>query len=163
MNRKKISAADRVRLIQNEVFGATIIYEAAKSFHKTSEKMRGIPLASALMILPVVLDDKFSTELSARKTSTALFRVIVENPNLRVGFQKRLQNFANLSCRAIHLGLNSGLLKYDLSKNEILPGKVKGFRKIEKNDRLAKASRRFGEGSFYLGINQLSNLLEVRF
>lgn len=154
----------RFKLVQNEALGAILIHVCANAYFDESMKLRHLPLELALLTLPLVFNERFCLTFYKMRSSSALFRLMIDNPQLRVGIQKRVESLAKLTFRALDIGNSTGLFNYDSTTQTFQALKLKIPDDIKNsNSEMFYCADKLGRGFLSLGFNQVSTLLGVRY
>jgi hypothetical protein len=157
-------------IAQNESFGAACLWESVARYCKELDDGRGMPIAQAFIVLPLVFNKDSATTIEGKTmTEGSFFRALTENRALAGGVQRRVTSMVQLTLDSLNLGLSSELIRLDPEALELFPGRKslpgdKPVSQLSSNVRVALgAARRVGYWLATTPIGVLCNLLKVNF
>lgn len=101
------------RLVQNDTFGATIVWSAVAEYFKVRRRESGIPLPLSMLILPLCYHAPTSKVIASCMPSSGLYMALSKDRTIPAGLQLRMEHMVAQSMRAILVGSNAGLIGID--------------------------------------------------
>ena len=106
-------------IVQNPALGACVLWHYTKSFMDETGQRHGPSLLQTMPVLPLVFHEDTTDGLGRRRFDGGLYTALAADRTLFVGLQKRLEDMAPQTFRALHLAFGSGLLAYDRETGEL--------------------------------------------
>ncbi|QDU14015.1 hypothetical protein CA11_18190 [Gimesia maris] len=151
---------------QNLVLASWALWGATSRYDEEVNSERGVPFPQMFLVLPLVFHKKSASIIQAKQmTEGSFYRALTDNRTLIVGLQQRVQNYSDITMKALNLSFASKLLLLDKDSLEIAPGRKSLPAGTQENDVkiIIKASKRIG---YWLAITDFSvvcKLLRIRF
>ncbi len=157
------------RLVQNDIFGATIVWSAVVEYFNATKRESGIPLPLSMLILPLCYHANTSKVIATCMPSSGLYMALSKDRTIPAGLQLRMEHMAGQSMRAISIGSNAGLIGIDSYEKSVdvvpkLYSKPHSIRfEHEEGKRIEKCARRVGRWFAETQPETLCTLLRVQF
>lgn len=156
-------------IVHNQALGATAIWHFSRAYFDTLEQTAGPTLPEALLVLPIVFHKRSADVLHRMRQASGLAKALLDEPELPVGLQRRLEGFAEVSLRSLSLAVSSGLLRFDrdepwpryLPAQKTIPTALKPLNADVKQ--VCDAATRLGWWLANEELSVLCSLLRVRF
>ena len=157
------------RLVQNETFGATIIWTAVAEYFRAKQQESGMPLPLSMLILPLTYHAKTAQTVSSCSRSSGIYMALSRDRTIPAGLQSRMVEMADQTLSAIRVGSNVGLLTMDfddksldlLPKRKSKPPSIRFDHDDTKN--IESAAKRLGRWFSEVPPATICSLLRVRF
>lgn len=151
---------------QNLVLASWALWGAALRYDQELKSERGIPFAHMFIVLPLAFHQQ-SASIIKNKTMKegSFYRALADNRTLMVGLQQRVQNYSDITMKALNLSFASKLLLLDKDSLEISPGRKTLPEGNPEQDvkTIINASKRIGYWLSVTDFSVLCNILRVRF
>jgi hypothetical protein len=98
----------------NPAFCSVLLFDVVKGFEKS--RPEGIPFTIPFLILPLILH-RSTREVLPKRTTALLYPWIQNNPQVRIGYAKRVKNFAPYLKEAIMFGIQTGVFRISENGN----------------------------------------------
>lgn len=106
-------------IVQNPALGACVLWQYTDGFTEATGRQRGPSLVEAMPVLPLVFHEESAEGLGRRRYDGGLYTALADDRALFVGLQKRMEDMAPQTFRALNIALRSGLLSYDRETSEL--------------------------------------------
>ncbi len=157
------------RLVQNEVFGATVLWTAVAEHFVATKKVSGMPLPLSMLVLPLCYHLQTAKSISSCSPASGIYMALTKDRAIPAGLQNRMIDMAGQTFDAIRVGVNAGLLSVDKSESsiELLPNrktKPSEFRfDHDQTKYIERAARRVGRWFGEIPPSTICSLLRVGF
>ncbi|MCC9658304.1 three component ABC system middle component [Rhodopirellula halodulae] len=157
------------KLVQNEVFGATILWNAVSECFQSQKKVRGMPLPLCMLVLPICYHLKTAESISKCQLSSGIYMALSKDPTIPAGLQDRMIDMADQTFEAIRVGANVGLISLDrtttsidlVPKRKTKPGEFKFD--LDQTKNIERTAKRLGRWFGELPLPTICSLLRVGF
>jgi len=149
------------RLIQNSALSMQILHIVINTFYLEKNKTQGLEFPLVFIVLPFIYQRKIVNTFYKRKGKGMLYRTIIENPELFIGFQSRMEIYFEQTMSAISLGLNSNM--FELSNGMLYPCSNKKFAQPNGLVQMFRSAKRLGKSFAESNIEEISQFLKIVF
>jgi hypothetical protein len=158
-------ATFEIDIVQNEVLGAELLWQAIAECCAQSAGMKGIPLPGCFLVLPIALHRRSTVALASKVGAGAFQRALAETRDFSVGLQRRMQAMSSRTFASLNLGLAAGLFALEQSRLQLFSTRRSPPAKhsTEAVRQSMSAAKRLGQAAAELDLPQIATLLEVTF
>jgi hypothetical protein len=156
---------DELDIVQNPAVGAFALWSYTHQFYVSTQAAAGPTLPMLMVVLPMVFHEDTLRSIKARHLNGGLHLAIAEDRTLPIGLQERMVSTAPITLRSLNLALAAGLVGFDREAGEFFPLKrtLPPVGVGSDTSELCKGAKRLGHWFSTLSLQQVMNLLQVRF
>jgi hypothetical protein len=153
------------RIIQNTGLAAETIWQTVYESYEMKNRTEGIVFPLAFLILPITFHQRTANALASKTQPGAIYKALADDREIPVGLQIRMQALAERTFQALSLAFSSDLIKLDLEKYQLIPGrKTPPVTHVTDDVRIIlNAAKRVGQTFAELSVNQIASYLEIKF
>lgn len=157
------------RLVQNEAFGAIILWTAVSEYFLAKQKESGMPLPISMLVLPLCYHLKTAKTIESCNPSSGIYMALSRDRTIPAGLQSRMEDMADQTFDAIRVAANVGLISIDKTESSVdLIPKRKGKPKAilfnhDQTKVVERAAKRLGRWLGELPTSTICSLFQVRF
>lgn len=156
-------------IVHNPALGATALWSFSREYFDTQEQTVGPTLPETVLVLPIVFHHRSARAVHRMKKASGFAKAMLDEPQLPVGLQRRLEGFSEVSLASLNLATASGLL--DLDPDQPWPRFVPGTKTLptglqplsEDTKQVLNAAKRLGWWLAQEDLRFVCSLLKVRF
>ena len=157
------------RVAHNAALGSTALWQFTRAYFDSQEQRSGPSLPLLMLVLPVVFHRRTAIKLQNMKSASGFAKALLDDPELPVGLQARLEGFSDASFAAIRLSVSAGLLECDPDRpwprytpsRKTLPADL---RPVDDDTRaIVGAAKRLGWWFAHEDLVSICSLLHVKF
>lgn len=101
------------RVLQNPLLSGLVMWRFVRAYYDATNQSEAPDLRTSLLVLPMTLHKKTVGVIHRMHKTSGLAKALTDDPLIRVGLQERVDDFTDLSFRAIHLACCAGLIALD--------------------------------------------------
>ena len=98
-------------VIHNPLLCGVVLWRFARSHYEVTPQAEPAILPKVMLVLPIVLHAQSAAVVGRMRKASGLARAIADAPEIRMGFQERLEGFAEETFRGINMAHAAGLVK----------------------------------------------------
>lgn len=157
------------RLVQNEAFGATVLWTTVAEYFLTKRKEGGMPLPLSMLVLPLCYHSKTAESISSCNPSSGIYMALSRDRTIPAGLQDRMVDMADQTFDAIRVGANVGLISIDRTDTsiELIPKRISKPNELrfdhDQTKNIERAAKRLGRWLGELPLATICSLLRVKF
>ena len=154
------------QIVQNELLAAEAIWHAVMEGFEIRQRTVGVPLPLAFLILPLVFHRRTALALSTKTQPGALYKALVQEPEITVGLQERMQAMSDRTLRSLAVAFDTELLALDIegSHNLFPVRKTPPVSHVTDDVKtIMNAAKRVGQALGEMTASQVLTHLNVRF
>lgn len=157
--------AREYEIVQNSALAAVAIWHFVDRYVRALGGQHGPTLLHALPVLPIVFHEESANALGRRRFDGGFYTALSENRGLFVGLQKRMEDMAPQTFRALSLAWSARLLDYDRVSKELhvirrrRPAEVQN----ESAKRICATAQRLGHWFATIPPQELGQRLRLHF
>nr|WP_147309617.1 three component ABC system middle component [Cupriavidus taiwanensis] len=102
-------------LVQNSALACFLLTSFVQKYEEHTARTEQPDLFLLLLVLPILWHNRSCDAVKRRQFGTPLHTVIADQPEIKAGFQERMQAFSAVTCRGANLACASKLLKADFT------------------------------------------------
>ena len=110
------------RVLHNPLLSGLVMWRFVRAYYDATNQSEAPDLRTSLLVLPMTLHKRTVGLIHRMHKTSGLAKALTDDPLIRVGLQERVDDFTDLSFRAIHLGCCAGLMALDRTGKMALLG-----------------------------------------
>lgn len=157
------------RLVQNEVFGATILWSAVAEYFRSTNREAGMPLPLCMTVLPLCFHVKTAETIATCQLNSGIYMALSKDRTIPAGLHARMVAMSDQTFDAIRVGVNVGLFAVDQTNTtvDIIPKRITKPQEFQfeydQTKNIERAAKRIGRWFVDLPLPTICSLLRVGF
>ncbi len=154
------------QIVQNELLAAEAIWHAVQEGFEVRQRTVGVPMPLVFLVLPLVFHRQTAISLSTKTKPGALYKALIQEPEITVGLQERMQAMSDKTLRSLALALDAEFLALDVEGDQYLIPLRRTTPVNHVTDEvktIMNAAKRVGQALGEMAPAQVLALLHVRF
>jgi len=154
------------QVVQNPGLGAEAIWCAVIEAYEGCDRIKGMPMLTAFIVLPLVFHKRSAEVLASKVKPGALYKAIASDREILLGLQQRMEALSDRTFQSLSVGFATDLLLLDSDPEpQLIPGRKSPpvSHVTEEVKTVLCAAKRIGQAIAELPTAQIATHLNIRF